>query len=204
VASKPYDKLIEKDKHSKSQAKVITLPDVQVGSILEYRIVYALSPYSEWYPAWFVQKRFFIRKAHYEYAPDQAQYLIPRPFTVLPKGVEIKADAKHKIYSLDLENVPALVDEDYEPPVESLSYRVLFYYTDAKSPEDYWKTAGETWSKSIDEFLHPSDLRGAAAQIAGANTSVLEKAKALYGAVMKLENTDFTGSGATRKTRPTG
>ena len=191
-SGEPYDKLIEKDKHSQRTAKVITLPDVQVGSILEYRIVYVLGRYVSYYPRWYVQRRFFVRKAHYEYAPDQLNYLIPRFFPVLPKGAEVRVDTKRKVYSLDIENVPPLVDEDYQPPMESLSYRVLFYYTDAKSPEDFWKKEGESWSKSVDGFLYPSDLRAAATQITGGNASAMDKAKALYGAVMKLENTDFT------------
>lgn len=191
-SGEPYDKLIEKDKHSQRTAKVITLPDVQVGSILEYRIVYGLGSYVSYYPRWYVQRRFFVRKAHYEYAPDQLNYLIPRFFPVLPKGAEVSVDTKRKVYSLDIEDVPPLVDEDYQPPMESLSYRVLFYYTDAKSPEEFWKKEGESWSKSVDGFLYPSDLRAAAAQITGGNASAMERAKALYSAVMKLENTDFT------------
>jgi Domain of Unknown Function with PDB structure (DUF3857)/Transglutaminase-like superfamily len=191
-SGEPYDKSIEKDKHSQRTAKVITLPDVQVGSILEYRIVYVLGRYISYYPRWYVQRRFFVRKAHYEYAPDQVDYLIPRFFPVLPKGAEVRVDTKRKVYSLDIENVPPLVDEDYQPPMESLSYRVLFYYTDAKSPDDFWKKEGASWSKSVDGFLYPSDLRAAAAQITGGNANAMDKTKALYGAVMKFENTDFT------------
>jgi transglutaminase-like putative cysteine protease len=191
-SGEPYDKLIEKGKHSERRSKVITLPDGQVGSILEYRIVYDISGQVGWYPEWFVQRRFFIRKAHYEYAPDDFNFLIPRYFSVLPKGVDVRFDPKRKLYTLDAENIPALVEEEYEPPMESLSYRVLFYYTDAKSPEDYWRTAGTGWSKGVNEFMTADNLRKIPAQLIHPTDSETEKARALYDAVIAIENTDFT------------
>ncbi len=187
-----YDKLIDKGKHSERKSKVITLPDVQVGSILEYRIVYDISGQVGWYPEWYVQKRFFVRRAHYEYAPDDFNYLIPRYFSVLPKGVDVHFDAKHKLYTLDAENIPALVEEDYEPPMESLSYRVLFFYTDAKSPEDYWRAAGTGWSKAVNDFITADNLRKIAPQLIHPSDSETDKARKLYNAVIGLENTDFT------------
>ena len=51
---KPFDKLIEKGQGYKEMAKVFTLPDVEVGSIIEYR--YELRYDDQWFfaPSWYV------------------------------------------------------------------------------------------------------------------------------------------------------
>ncbi len=66
---KPFDKLIEKGRGYKEMAKVFTLPDVEVGSIIEYR--YQLRYDDDRYisPDWFVQSDLFTRKAHYLWRP---------------------------------------------------------------------------------------------------------------------------------------
>lgn len=70
---KPYDKLIEKTKDVKIMAKVFTLPDVEVGSIIEYR--YRLSLDDNWFlaPQWYIQSNLFTRKAHYTWRPTDQQ-----------------------------------------------------------------------------------------------------------------------------------
>jgi len=190
---RPYDKLIEKDKHAKVKAKVFTLPDVQVGSILEYRITLEIQSYLYSYPSWYVQRHFSIRKAHYDFMPDQRD---PPEYgkyaSVLPKGTKVQYDAKRRIYSLDIDNVEPLLDEDFTPPIESVSYRVLFYYTRFNSPEEYWKAAGDIWNKNTDEFMKSNKLAGVAGQIVQPNDTPRQKAQKIYDAVMKLENTSFT------------
>ncbi len=192
-SGKPYDKLIEKSKHLKEKAKVFTLPDVQVGSILEYRIVLSLGSLWYGYPKWYVQKRFFIRKAHYEFAPNQLDASdLTKYASMLPKGTAVQYDGKRQVYTLDVEKVAPLVEEDYMPPLDSLSYRVLFYFTKFNSADEYWKAAGDAWSKEIDEFMKSGKLSGIAAQIVTASDSPDQKAQKIYDAVMKLENTSLT------------
>src|SRR6202453_4291018 len=62
---KPYEKLVEKTQGIKIMSKVFSMPDVTVGSILEYR--YKLR-YDDMYveaPSWYVQSDLWTRKAHY-------------------------------------------------------------------------------------------------------------------------------------------
>src|ERR1700755_2150049 len=62
---KPYEKLVEKTQGIKVMSKVFSMPDVTIGSILEYR--YKLR-YDDMYfqaPSWYVQSDLFTRKAHY-------------------------------------------------------------------------------------------------------------------------------------------
>src|SRR5271170_2419958 len=56
-------------------AKVFTLPDVEVGSIIEYR--YKLRLGDNWFraPQWFIQSSLYTRKAHYTWRPTDKQLI---------------------------------------------------------------------------------------------------------------------------------
>ena len=71
----------------REQRKVFTLPSVEVGSILEYSyLLHINDPYGYYRsPDWEVQKKYFVHKAHYEFAPTGFFAMIWRP--ILPSGV---------------------------------------------------------------------------------------------------------------------
>src|SRR5258708_38471638 len=78
------------------------------------------------------------------------------------------------------------------PPMQSLSYRVLFYYTELSKVEEFWKKKGKDWSKDVDRFAAPSKLGDAAGKIISPGDSDQQKVAKIYDAVMALENTSFT------------
>jgi hypothetical protein len=68
---KPYDKVVAKTSTVQYQRKVFSMPDVQAGSIIEYR--YKLR-YDDDYavpPTWFIQSELYLRKAHYRFVPTE-------------------------------------------------------------------------------------------------------------------------------------
>jgi len=217
---KPYDKVLEKTKTDIYKAKVFTLPDVQVGSILEYRYVLAYEDNIVSPPQWFVQQPLYVRKAHFQFTPtDQAvigehggdsESLAYHP--VLPKGAEVKESlapttrvgTQAKTYSLDVENVNAIATEEFMPPMHSLSYRVQFYYTDVRTPQEYWKEEGKYWSHDIDSFMSVGKLGGIAGGIVGPSDNPAQKAQKIYDAVMALENTSFTREHSTAEDKAQG
>ena len=95
---KPYDKVLEKTKTLSYKAKVFTLPDVQVGSILEYRYVLAYEDNLVVAPQWYIQQPLYVRRAHYEFLPTDIGTVDSHGgvnnnfayFSQLPKGVEVK------------------------------------------------------------------------------------------------------------------
>ncbi len=66
---KPFDKTIVKSKTIKYVAKTFSLPDVQVGSILEYRYSLYYDPGMVYSPDWLLQGDLFQRKLHYTFIP---------------------------------------------------------------------------------------------------------------------------------------
>jgi hypothetical protein len=202
---KPYDKLIAKAGNVKYKTKVFTLPDVQVGSILEYRFKIHYGDEYLINPNWYIQSNLFLRSGHYQWTPtthevmssvdggDISHSIAWTP--LLPAGASVK-DALIggvETISLDIANVPPVAQEEMMPPMDSLSYRVLFYYTAYRTPGEYWKKTGERWSDRTNHFIGPNGkLKSAveASRVAGETQD--QKLRRLYAQLMTMENTDFT------------
>jgi Domain of Unknown Function with PDB structure (DUF3857)/Transglutaminase-like superfamily len=205
LTAKPMDRLVAKTEQYKFMEKVFSMPDVQVGSILEYRYVlrYDDNAYSS--PEWLIQQPVFVHKAHYHFAPTKTSRTIIHTdgrghenavsallYTgYLPKGAAVQQTVSG--YDLSVENVAALPDEEYMPPFRSFSYRVIFYYSPWRTGDEFWKEEGKYWSKDVDRFANPTAKMHAAVQtIVAPADSDQQKVEKIYAAVMKLENTSFT------------
>ena len=79
------------------------------------------------------------------------------------------------------------------PPIESILYKVLFYYISARTAADFWVSEAKRWSKEVDHFAEPSKpIQEAVNGLIAPGDSDLDKAKKLYKAVQALDNTDFS------------
>lgn len=203
---KPYEKLVTKGSGYKVKELVFSLPDVGVGSILEYRYKVRWGDNLFFSPDWFIQGDLFVRKGHYMWQPkdqdlvDEKGNLVSGRYAwapILPPGAEVKIKpvqiTNGSEFTLDVHDIPPTPNEEYMPPMGSLSYRVNFYYTQYKSGADFWAHEGKTWSKDRDKFIGTnSHVKEFAATLVTASDSPRQKADKLYAAVMALENTDFT------------
>ncbi len=192
---KPEDLTVAKTGEAQIEKKVFTLPSVEVGSVLEYEYQLNFKAQFYWHlsPEWEVQRRYFVRKAHYLFTPTQMLNLVW--WANLPPGASVKADASGR-YFLDLTEIPPTPDEEWMPPIDSFLCRVRFYYRgpgDPLVPEDYWKAQAKLWSKDIDHFAEPNkNIRDAVAGLIAPSDSDLVKAQKLYAAVEALDNTSFS------------
>ena len=198
---KPIEKLLLKSGNERVMTKVFSLPDVQVGSIIEYEYILAYDDNIASSPRWYVQQPLFVHKAHYHFVPTQHELtsnsehghaVIGLMYTpVLPAGAEVRSGMDG--YDLTIENVPPMIDEEYMPPMESVSYRVIFYYSGYHNVDDFWKQEGKYWSKNVDHFAQASPkLKAAVEQLVAPGDTEEQKLKKIYAAVMNLENTSFT------------
>jgi Domain of Unknown Function with PDB structure (DUF3857) len=222
---KPFEKLIEKGSGFKEMSKVFTLPDVQVGSIIEYR--YQLRYDDNWYisPSWIVQTDLFTRNAHYLWKPTNRELVSKGEhgeqltssvawMPILPTGTQVKqsrlppsSDNPEGQLTLELsiQNVPPAPDEEFMPPIRSLTYRVLFYYSAYRSSEEYWKNEGKGWSKTTDKFIGPgSKVKDAVKDLALPSDTPDQKLRKFYAAVMKLDNTNLSGARSSAEEKAQG
>ena len=209
---KPEDLMVAKSGNEQVGKKVFSLPNVEIGSILEYsyQIQYSDDVYSS--PEWEIQRPYFVHKAHYQFTPFKAFAPNGTPNTVtnmyledehgravnsliwwnrLPQNLKMQTSVNGS-YSLDVTDIPAIPDEDYMPPVESILYRVFFYYKAANDPGQFWPADAKLWSKDVDKFAEPSKkIHDAVDGLIASTDSDLDKAKKLYDAVQALDNTDY-------------
>jgi Domain of Unknown Function with PDB structure (DUF3857)/Transglutaminase-like superfamily len=210
-SGKPYDKLIEKTQTVKYMAKVFSMPDVQIGSIIEYRYKLHLDDNRFLSPSWYIQSDLFTRKAHYQWKPTSKQLVsnddrgqltssiawVP----ILPKGTELKQSRipggsmqdGQLIFDLDVSNIPPAPEEEYMPPIKSFTYRVLFYYSPYHDFAEFWKSEAKYWSKRQNKFIGPgSSVTAGVKELIAPGDTDDQKLHKIYDAVMKLENTDYT------------
>jgi hypothetical protein len=217
---KPYSKELVKSGDVKWMAKVFSMPDVQVGSIIEYR--WELQYSDDWYmpPRFYLQESAFTHKAHYHFVPlnlaTTTRILTGKDafgketvanrllyYSNLPPGVKVRAGMDG--YDLVVENVPALTEEEFSPPLDSYAYQLLFYYSQASSGVDFWKEEGKVWSKDVDRFANPSDkIRQTVAGIVGVGDSDDQKLRKIYAAVMTVENTRLTRERSAEENKAAG
>lgn len=216
LAGKPEDLLVVKTKLEQGYSfqvdrKVFNLPSVEVGSILEYRfdIHYDDNHYSS--PHWEIQSPYFVHQAHYAFTPFKGflkgspfptrSYLLDRHMnaaniliwrSILPAGVAVKTDALGR-YSLDVTDIPPEPKEEWMPPIESVRYKVFFYYSSSNNQTSFWTSETKYWSRDVERFAEPTDpIKQAVAGLIAPGDSDLDKAKKLYKAVQALDNTDFS------------
>lgn len=218
---KPYLKMLEKGQDVKVQERVFTLPDVEVGSILEYRYATHIADNVYESPDWFIQGPVYVRQAHYLWYPTSKELVNEKGlisaitwFPILPQGVQIE---RHEIphsalssgpvqyFELTIKDVPPEVKEVYQPPIASFSYRVLFNFTAERTAAEWWKDQGKDWSKRMDSFADPNgDLKKKTAEIIAGAATDDQKLQKIYGAVMGLENTRYTRAHEQREDKAEG
>ena len=194
-SGKPFDKEVVKAGGLRVMEKVFTMPDVQIGSILQYRFQLT---FSDIYVApWFqLQRSVFVHHAHYVYVPAWHAAYTP----ILPPGAKVRLTSAG--YDLAVTNVPALPSEDYMPSLGSISYQLDFFFTEYSSEKQFWQKEGESWSKGVNRFADPSGaIKAAVAQVVSLGDSDEQKLEKIYAAVMALDNTDYSREHTEQETR---
>lgn len=198
---KPYDQQAIRAHSIRYNEKVFTMPDVTVGSILEYRYELRYGQDTFIAPRWYAQQDLFVLREHFVFQPDRQFQLLmgganTRAFewtAALPKGVDVQRVKGQ--WDLTLQNVSPLADEAWMPPKENLESKVLFYYinpSQSNTADGYWTRTGKWYSAWVDYFANESKLKNAALSIVSPGDSEAVKVAKLYDAVMGIENTDLT------------
>lgn len=202
LTAKPSDLTDVKTKGYQMNSMVFTLPSVEVGSILEYRLELRYEDSIVSSPQWEVQQRYYVHKAHYMFKPPEHNFGITNSrgealnrlmwMVHAGPGAKVVQDNRNR-YTFDVEDVPALPNDDWMPPLNSLKWQVKFYYTQYYTSGEFWQSEGKRWLRDADHFADPSkELRDAATGLVAASDPEAAKARKLYDAVMKLDNASFT------------
>ncbi len=214
-SGKPFDKTLLKGSGLRVNVKSFTLPDVQVGSIIDYRYSLRYEDNLVLPPTWDVQTDLFQRQAYFKFIPFQnhdneyiplahgqiAQGIAWVPFIgngVLPKLhtlPHISFATVHQIsdwVDMTENNVPPLVEEPFMAPPSLLRWRVYFYYQEKLDTDDYWKSEGKFWSKDVSHFIGKDKGVGeAVAGITSPSDTPEQKVRKIYTFIGTLQNEDY-------------
>ena len=202
---KTFNSTIVKAHGVKYVAKTFTLPNVQVGSIIEWK-------YTEYWdaflfaPRWAVQEDLFQKRAKFSFVPFQksGHYIqdsrgdiedrVYYSLIGLPENTTIKSAANGRM-ELELKDIPAFEEEDFAPPSAVLKMRVNFYYGTDKmaKPQEFWKGEGKYWSKEVETFAgHSGAVAAAVSQAVSPSDTAEQKARKIYTYVQKMKNLNYT------------
>lgn len=198
-SGKVYDKVVVKAGGLKIYEKTFSLPNVQPGSIIEYRYQEPFD--SDQYftiMRWDVQQDLYTREGKFTFTelsnPQETgfQYFAWRTLFLPP---DARPERQHNgSYILNVHDIPALADEPYSVPKDMLRSRVEFYYTGhGKEPADeFWKNTGKDWSKRLETFVNKKGaLESDLAQTIHPNDSPDTKLREIYSRVQKIRNLSF-------------
>jgi hypothetical protein len=193
-----YDQSIVKSDGIKINSKSVNLPDVEVGSIVEYRYRRSYQPYYVFDSHWILSGELFTRYAKFSLLPFPrygVRYAWPAG---LPEGSTPPTIDKFRKIRMEVHDVPAFVTEDYMPPAEDLEMRVDFVYLTnssdepEKDPEVFWQRHFKKAFKALDKFLdEPKAMKKALEQIVVPNDSLEERISKIYARVQRMRNLSF-------------
>jgi hypothetical protein len=197
-SGKAFDKEIAKARALKYLAKTFTLPDVEVGAIIEYFYTKDLAEHFVFDSHWILSQDLFTKSARFSLKPYTSDW---QPFNVrwtwhsLPPGTGQPTESPNHIISLESSDIPAFHTEDYMPPENELKSRVDFIYSEdpfEKDPATYWKKLDKKRNDGLESFIGKRKaMEEAVAQIVAPGDSQEVKLQKIYARVQQLRNTSY-------------
>jgi hypothetical protein len=195
---KVFEKTIVKTRGMKYLAKTFTLPNVQVGSVIEYSYTYDFKEYSLYESHWILSQDLFTKSAKFSLKPYKGSFSNPftatwRPF--LPPGTNPPQEGPDRVVRLEAHNVAAFQTEDFMPPENELKARVDFVYNEGPLERDadrYWKKVGKKLDGQVESFVgRRKAMEDAVSQIVSPNEPPEVKLRKIYDRVQQLRNTSY-------------
>jgi hypothetical protein len=195
---KPFQKTVVKTKGVKVLAKSFTMPEVNVGSIIEYK--YKLEwPYIITINSWTIQHGLYTVKESFRMKPYsggligfESGYQVAVIYSHMPNN--IKPVQKGGGYELDVENMPAFESEGYMPPEDDLKPQVRFFYVSPNNStaDKFWQNAGRKWNDDVEHFIgNRKEISQAAAEAIGSETDPEQKLRKLYARAQQIRNLTY-------------
>jgi hypothetical protein len=175
--------------------KTLTLPDVQVGCIIEYSYRRSLPENVVYGSRWLLSADLFTKRANFS--------LVKYPYLSLkwswplglPQGATEPVSKRGSI-RLEAHDIPAFVSEDFEPPESALKMRVDFVYsqdsTPEKEPAAFWKHWGKDQYRAVTHFVdRRAAMEKAVATIVAPADPPEVRLRKIYDRVQRVRNRTF-------------
>jgi len=195
---KVFEKTIVKGRGVKYLAKTFTLPDVQVGGIIEFYWTYEFDKYYVRRSHWILSEDLFTRRAKFSlkpYSPSHPPLTVYWASQRLPAGTEQPKEGSDRIIRLDARNIPAFQKEDFMPPENELKARVDFVYMIGAPEADtdkFWRQVGKNANRYLEAVTNKGGwMQRAVAETTAASDSPETKLQKIYSRVQQIRNTSY-------------
>jgi hypothetical protein len=180
-------------------AKTFTLPDVEVGGIIEYSYTIDSHEYSLYNSQWILSDELFTKKAQFSLKPFNDSYYglysLRWSWNTLPAGSVAPKEGPDHIVRMEANNIPAFQTEDFMPPEDELKSRVDFMYEEGVGENDqasFWKHVGKQRNGQLEGFIGKRKaMEEAVAQIVSPNDAQDVKLRKIYDRVQQIRNTTY-------------
>ena len=196
---KPFQKTVVKSRGVKVLAKTFTMPEVTVGSIIEYK--YKIQwPFIITDNYWIIQHNLYTVKESFRMKPYSGRlegfesgFQVAATYSHMPGNVN-KPVQKGGGFELDLENMPAFEAEGYMPPEENYKPQMRFFYVapNAATTEKFWQEADRDWNDAVERFIgNHGEIRQAAAEAIGNEADPEKKLRKIYARAQQIRNLSY-------------
>lgn len=197
-SGKAFTKQIVKARGLKYMAKTFTLPDVQVGSVLEYFYTLDLSETKIFNSRWILSDELFTRNAKFSLKPYTSDYVginVRWSWNHLPAGTAQPKEEPDHVIRMESSNIPAFHAEDYMPPENELKSRVDFIYSEdipESDPDKFWKKYAKKRNDRLEGFIGKRKaMEEAVAGMVSPSDAPEVKLQKIYARVQQIRNTTF-------------
>jgi len=195
---KVFDKSIAKAKGLKYLAKTFTLPDVQVGGIIEYAYTRDFAENLIFDSHWILSDELFTKHAKFSlkrYVGQYESWTVRYSWQFLPEGTQPPKEGPDKVIRLEAQDIPAFQTEDFMPPENELKSRVDFIYSNEGFESDadkFWHNKGKKLNERLESFIgKKKQMEQAVSQIVSPSDPPEVKARKIYARVQQIRNTSF-------------
>jgi transglutaminase-like putative cysteine protease len=192
-----FEKNIVKSRDVRYLAKTFTIPDVEVGSVIEYYYTVDFNPQYVWSTNWIVTDELFTKDAKFSLQPynGSGQFNLRWSWHSLPPGAQPQ-QGSDRIVRMEAQNIPAFQREEYMPPDNQLKSSVIFIYEQGavfeREPDKYWKSFGKEKNGQLENFIgkHKA-MEDAVSQIVIPSDPPEVKLRKIYDRVQQIRNKSY-------------
>jgi hypothetical protein len=194
---KIFEKTIVKNRQSSYLVKAFNLPEVEVGSIIEYFYTIDFKELYVFQSDWILSQELFTRSAKFSLKPYTSSY---NEFHLRWTWQQLPPDAAPKqgvnsVVEMQAHNIPAFQTEDFMPPENELKSRVDFIYDEEmpeNDPDKFWRKVGKKRNGALEGFVGKRKaMEEALAQIVSPSDPPEVKLRKIYDRVQKIRNTSY-------------
>jgi hypothetical protein len=194
---KVFEKTVAKNRQRSYLVKAFNLPEVEVGSIIEYFYTIDFKELYVFQSHWILSQELFTRNAKFSLKPYTSSY---NEFHLRWTWQQLPADAAPKqgpnsIVEMQAHSIPAFQTEDYMPPENELKARVDFIYDEEmpeRDPDKFWQHVGKKRNGALEGFVGKRKaMEEAVAQIISPNDPPEVKLRKIYNRVQQIRNTSY-------------